>query len=314
MHKSHRQYELEINQLQEKVGLWRVRDKYFSQKQPNFLTWAEKEHLRYLHEKDPTEWTPERLCESFPVDLVTAKKLLKAKWIPKNYQRVKKHDEAVAQNWEQFKSGAMTDLNQKLQQHLTKFANRQIDASALPKFQPKAKLIDNIKTKNNEFLNIITSCKKYQLDQPQTEEVKQFEVKPTDEHEGFQEQLIGIPENDSRLNRRMTLDELKRILEQPDERQESEPDNYREPNNPGGTELLSFQSTEEIISMDRFKSEGPARMTDRELQKMYVEPIKEYIRIPRQLWRRGATYKLGDCYYDDDGEFLYRVPGMTKVG
>lgn len=35
------------------------------------------------------------------------------------------------------------------------------------------------------------------------------------------------------------------------------------------------------------------------------------IHIPRKLYRKGATYRVDDSYYDDDGEFLYRVPGMT---
>jgi hypothetical protein len=36
----------------------------------------------------------------------------------------------------------------------------------------------------------------------------------------------------------------------------------------------------------------------------------ERIRVPASKWRKGCTFKIGDCYYDDDGDFLYRVPGM----
>ena len=36
----------------------------------------------------------------------------------------------------------------------------------------------------------------------------------------------------------------------------------------------------------------------------------ERIRVPANKWQKGCTFKIGDCYYDDDGEFLYRVPGM----
>jgi hypothetical protein len=36
----------------------------------------------------------------------------------------------------------------------------------------------------------------------------------------------------------------------------------------------------------------------------------ERIRIPANKWQKGCTFKVGDCYYDDDGTFLYRVPGM----
>lgn len=34
------------------------------------------------------------------------------------------------------------------------------------------------------------------------------------------------------------------------------------------------------------------------------------IRVPANKWQKGCTFKIGDCYYDDDGGFLYRVPGM----
>lgn len=34
------------------------------------------------------------------------------------------------------------------------------------------------------------------------------------------------------------------------------------------------------------------------------------IQVPASKWQKGCTFKIGDCYYDDDGEFLYRVPGM----
>jgi hypothetical protein len=34
------------------------------------------------------------------------------------------------------------------------------------------------------------------------------------------------------------------------------------------------------------------------------------IRVPAGKWKKGCTFKIGDCYYDDDGTFLYRVPGM----
>lgn len=42
-----------------------------------------------------------------------------------------------------------------------------------------------------------------------------------------------------------------------------------------------------------------------------IQEIQDRINIPRKLFKRGAVYKLYDCFYDDDGEFLYRVPGMV---
>lgn len=44
-----------------------------------------------------------------------------------------------------------------------------------------------------------------------------------------------------------------------------------------------------------------------------LDMICEYaksIKIPKNLFKPGMTYRVQDCYYDDDGEFLYRVPGL----
>ncbi|EFN76700.1 uncharacterized protein LOC105190326 isoform X1 [Harpegnathos saltator] len=40
----------------------------------------------------------------------------------------------------------------------------------------------------------------------------------------------------------------------------------------------------------------------------YLNPIK----IAKNVYKPGMTYRINDCYYDDDGEFLYRVPGVRS--
>ncbi|XP_011260724.1 uncharacterized protein LOC105254002 [Camponotus floridanus] len=40
----------------------------------------------------------------------------------------------------------------------------------------------------------------------------------------------------------------------------------------------------------------------------YAKPIK----ISENLYKPGMTYRINDCYYDDDGEFLYRIPGVQS--
>ncbi|KAL9873330.1 uncharacterized protein ACN2A1_014428 [Glossina fuscipes fuscipes] len=61
-----------------------------------------------------------------------------------------------------------------------------------------------------------------------------------------------------------------------------------------------FSSNEVVISAEDSK-------------RFAMSTVKDRIYIPRKLRRQGATYRLEDCYYDYDGEFLYRVPGMTGV-
>lgn len=42
------------------------------------------------------------------------------------------------------------------------------------------------------------------------------------------------------------------------------------------------------------------------------EMYPEFINIPKDKYKKGKIYQLRDCYYDNDGEFLYRVPGLKE--
>lgn len=47
----------------------------------------------------------------------------------------------------------------------------------------------------------------------------------------------------------------------------------------------------------------------------YIDTINDYplgIRIPKNAWKEGYTYRVNDCFYDDKGDFLYRVPGLNE--
>lgn len=66
IHKSHKQYLRDVEAQNERLKYLIVKRKYFKQKFPNFLTWHDKEQIKYLHTTDPEEWTIDRLSESFP--------------------------------------------------------------------------------------------------------------------------------------------------------------------------------------------------------------------------------------------------------
>ncbi|XP_043481953.1 uncharacterized protein LOC122511022 [Leptopilina heterotoma] len=38
--------------------------------------------------------------------------------------------------------------------------------------------------------------------------------------------------------------------------------------------------------------------------------VAAFIKIPRRRYKMGMTYRVRDSFYDDDGTFLYRVPGL----
>lgn len=314
---SHKQHQKEMSEYKEKLGHWVVRDKYFKQKSPNFLTWAEKEHIRHLHQEDPDEWSIQNLCDSFPIDIHHINKLLKNKWAPVNANRVEKHDESVKQNWDMFRNGQLDDqLSPKLRAHLMKFKDRQVNLQALPKFEPKRKMSEQIKTKNDEFLKIITSCKEYK-DIKRINETPKKDIKQIVSHNPkFTDYKALMNAQGVDTNKRMTLQELQQLLGE-DEDDVNKPIEIEEkqmqlPANPAGTGVVRKESQFTSGSIDFPKKYDVQVAKQKDLDEMKVSPIKENIRIPKRLWKRNATYKYKDCFYDDDGELLYRVPGLTK--
>lgn len=56
----------EIETTKENLKYHIVHQKYFKKNMPNFLTWNDKEQIRFLHRTEPEEWTIEKLSEAFP--------------------------------------------------------------------------------------------------------------------------------------------------------------------------------------------------------------------------------------------------------
>lgn len=292
VHKSHRQHDQEMRNLKEKISLWRVRDKYFKVKLPNLLTWAEKEHIRYLNGKEPDEWTPEILSEKFPIDQIHVQKLLKAKWQPRNEEKARRHDEKVLENWKLLERGEF-EVPPQLHEHLMKFRDRA--AEAPKKFEARQKLAHMIRTKNTEFSDIITSCKK-SAEKVDKRRISFAEERPR-QLQGYSEADLQEQKKPSKEmthnNRRMTLEELNKVLEGPDEEETT----------------LSTNSNTQVVQVKA----TPGEITDLSedvLREISMPRVRDHIKVPKKLWKKGATYKLGDCFYDDDGELLYRVPGM----
>lgn len=66
VHKSHKQHVREMEEWREKEKYLIVKQKYFKEKYPNFLTWQDKEQIRYLYNTQPEEWSIQKLSEGFP--------------------------------------------------------------------------------------------------------------------------------------------------------------------------------------------------------------------------------------------------------
>jgi hypothetical protein len=73
----------------------------------------------------------------------------------------------------------------------------------------------------------------------------------------------------------------------------------------------AIQDTNSDITGEMVKSHSAGlNPTVTEMSSDISKDPPERIRVPAEKWQKGCTFKIGDCYYDDDGTFLYRVPGM----
>lgn len=305
VHKSHKQYEQEAQHYREKLQSWIVGNKYFKTKQLNFLTWSEKEQIRYLHNFDPEEWGIDKLVESFPADRYTVVKIIKAKWIPRDANRVQRHDETVRENWELFKSERIKNIDGGFADHLNKFVHRNFQEVQKPKVENKRLYeIRQHVPEDGEFSRIITSCKKYAKVSEQTD------VKRIGEGEGASDEIPEIhakaPNQDMFVMKGVsdrhpkTLRQVKRELGVSTAAEDSDESDTSS----------VFSSRDNLIDVKKYKSELISFDASNAPSSMQPD-IRESIQIPRKLYKKGATYQLDDCFYDDDGEFLYRVPGMT---
>jgi hypothetical protein len=307
LNQTHKQYEAERARHKDMIVSKIIGQKYFSVKLPNFLTWSEKEQIRHLINDNSEEWDLQRLSDSFPASRETIAKIIKAKWSPKSAERIEKHDQEVEKNWKLLRDGKLTDLPQDLVQHLKKFTNRKCIPLQTDKFIKHTGKFE--KPAKTEFSSIITSCKAYkdkqedtnllegsqvninrEIDAPVESEPYTFVMnQKTDKiAEGMKESITL-----SELMKRTQIGAAKSVQFVPE--------------NPSGTGIVEAENPVEIFKFKKAKNE----LVDAAKLNQPAEPeIPDYIKIPQKLYRKGATYKVKDCYYDDDGEFLYRVPGL----
>lgn len=300
---AHKEFEKEETRFKQNVSARIVGHKYFNEKQINFLTWSEKEQIRMLSQEK--EWTIDKLSESFPADPLAITKIIRNKWQPKDVHRVQKHDESVKKSWRKFISGELK-LDPMLEKHLKKFAHRDLDL--LTKTDENRKFGTEIpKPRSREFSKIITSCKKYSKEhQPEQSNVAQIEGSEF----AYPKNRKVDPESDSFVlkgkakkgtMRPMTLTAYEKFS--PDISAAIEQHRTEHPPTP----------VEESFSLDKLdKFEKTVTTLENSNAKVFKSlAIRDEIEIPKKLWKKDQIYKVGDCFYSDDGEFLYRVPGLS---
>lgn len=357
---SHRDHERELAIREEQKKYFMIKKKYFkTEKQPNLLTWAEKEQIRHLHKKDPEEWTIERLAQSFPATEEVIGKILKAKWTPKSLEHVQRHDESVKKQWAAYKANQLKNLDPHLREHLKKFSQRNFDSTQNAYVQTPNDQIEFQfpKPKKQEFTHLITSCKAYR----QQAEPKKIVDEQAPQIESGEETGMMLNNSPStiqlggKLRREiMTFDELKNKLKIDESHSDEEVHlsvSGAPKNVPIDKEALT--QTKKALTCDDFEEIQfgdsidepqiqvanydnkeaddylPAEietinLTPRtpkyddklvstsKLQKdVQLPAIQHKIPIPPELQKQGSIYRLYDCFYDDKGIFMYRVPGLS---
>uniref|UniRef100_A0A1I8PP10 Uncharacterized protein n=1 Tax=Stomoxys calcitrans TaxID=35570 RepID=A0A1I8PP10_STOCA len=293
VHKTHKRFEQELEDHKDRIRKFVVKSKYFRDaKLPNFLTYAEKQQIKHLHESDSEQWTVEALSESFPANCEIIKKIIKSRWKPFS---IKSHDASVFRNWELFKKGSIK-VPADLEVHLKKFCHRNVQHS--PNVASFEKHVNA--PSSTEFSSIVKiSSQSKRSDGPK--------VLP----------LCSGNDEDTVLLGKVLDKKYMRFTDLKKNRSETE-----------GTDVIGMNGVEQTsssslpnptVTADNFSlrlSESflnEIEISNEDRKRFEVSRVKDRIHIPRKIFRKGSIYRVDDSYYDDDGEFLYRVPGMTEI-
>lgn len=91
-------------------------------------------------------------------------------------------------------------------------------------------------------------------------------------------------------------------------------DRHASVQNPAGTgvvvDLTPTKPVDYFAHVQKYNTRTVSIKRSEHDGKFPIHEIKQRIYIPRKAYRRGALFKVNDCFYDDGGELLYRVPGM----
>lgn len=213
----------------------------------------------------------------------------------------------MCHNWEKFKKGELKDLPQDVAAHLRKFTDREFNIDAQnPIYDVDAnkKVLYKQKTLKTEFCDIITSYEKLTTKHAEN-------VNPPEETKLLENNDVSST-FEQRSRKRVTLPQLKKDIETAVQtgKHVSETDLYILKEVKTEDERHEVMELQEDLSAIQHRHEKPNKVSATKKKDYSFLEYPLHIRIPRKVHKPGCVYKLNDCYYDDDGQFLYRVPGM----
>lgn len=228
---------------------------------------------------------------------------MKGNWTKTNEQKIKSHDGSVQKNWNLFKTGQFQDLSKDLKEHLEKFTDRSLNLNAFVPPTLEKKVVPLNPQMGTEFADIINSYQKTKTEEPIAIEDNTLKnIIREDEKLRF-----------TRVKKSMTLKHLQESIQDRISMGRSKYfDDQLLASSTIGNDNTQKETKIDLIDINQEKyhsSTGISFYKKAERTLKHLE-YPERITIPKKIFKKGFTYKLNDCYYDDDGEFLYRVPGM----
>lgn len=209
-------------------------------------------------------------------------------------------------NWKELKEGSI-DIPQDLRNHFLKFANRVIPPLNENSIKIELKQEENI----GEFESIVRRCAAKESSKQSTSEETTLALPDTADDGEAKKIKSGKPDP-----KRVTLDELatkiRKRLEtgtNVDIGDKFIVDAMKADVNDKKPEQISREIE---LFKERSDKNTLVEFKDKDVAPTDIMTYPERIRIPKKAYKKGATYKVNDCYYDHDGKFLYRVLGMSN--
>lgn len=185
--------------------------------------------------------------------------------------------------------------------HLKKFTNRRLNLHLSDMPLKSEKQVYYKKKVHSEFSDIITSYENL----INKEVANESELNPHKNIPLLEDGSSNWKQNKSR--KQLTLSELKQKLAS-DENSNGLVTQKIE----NHEQVAELQNDDLALIRNKFANHSEAHSVATVPKKDYSFLMyPEKITIPKHLRRKGSIYKVNDCFYDHQGIFLYRVPGLV---
>ncbi|KAG0419222.1 hypothetical protein HPB47_004278 [Ixodes persulcatus] len=306
--------------------------KYFKvPPETNLLTWAAKQQIHHLHTLDPEEWSPERIAECFPISAQGARKLLKTQFLEATPERIREHDLGVSLKWKALKEGRFDDGISPVTRQL--YLEGKLNATSR-----QLRVQSRYNRKPGEFSRLISGYLHLKNKEEASDaDVPKREMPYEDRHLKDLESattLKSLKRHGSHVRFQEYKDAaLERIGSDPEiEGEWSKWLQERGVNPQASEDVVDVPHAEAFVESSAPVSEiQPGSVDemfeiyrDRTLDRTLPEnarkdleypltgeaPFERQIKIPPRLKKKNAAsmYRVGKCYYDEDGEILFKVP------